>query len=309
MRVLVTGATGFIGRHLAAELLAAGHQVWGASTDTEAKIDGVELLHADITDQVDMARMIVESDPNAVIHLAGLSHVGESWKRPGDYMEVNFVGTRNVLRAAEGRRIMFASSAEVYGQVPEDEQPIREDRAVNPRSPYAMTKACAEIIGLERSAIIVRSFNSVGVGQGKHFALPSFASQLASIERGEIEPVLRVGELSPRRDFLHVSDAARAYRILLEEGQPASVYNLGSGEAFSIAQALDKLRAISGVEARVEREESRVRPVDIPLLQADTRRLRDLGWKPEHDLEQALREVWQEVRGAGGDGAAGAKGE
>lgn len=298
MRVLVTGITGFIGRHLAAELQAGGHQVWGASTDTEAELDGVELLQADITDPVDMARIIVEADPQAVIHLAGLSHVGESWQRPGDYMAVNFVGTRNLLRAAEGRRIIFASSSEVYGQVPEDEQPIREDRAVSPRSPYAMTKACAEIIGLERSAIVVRSFNSIGVGQGKHFALPSFATQLAAIGRGECEPVLRVGDLSPRRDFLHVSDAARAYRVLLEKGTPASVYNLGSGEAFSIEQALDKLRAISGVKATVQRDESRVRPVDIPLLQADNQRLRGLGWEPQHDLEQALRELWEEVRDA-----------
>lgn len=300
MRVLITGVTGFVGRHLAKELLSAGHEVWGASTDTEAGLNGVELLHADITDAVDMARIIVECDPKAVIHLAGLSHVGESWQRPGDYMEVNFVGTRNLLRAAEGRRILFASSSEVYGQVPEDEQPIREDRQVNPRSPYAMTKACAEIIALERSAIVVRSFNSVGVGQGRHFALPSFASQLVAIERGECEPVLRVGDLSPRRDFLHVSDAARAYRMLLESGKPATVYNLGSGCAHSIAQALDSLRAISGVEAEVQREESRVRPVDIPLLLADTSRLRDLGWEPEHDLDEALREVWQEIRDAAG---------
>ncbi len=303
MRVLITGVTGFVGRHLAAELLSAGHQVWGASTDTEAGVEGVELMHADITDPVDMARVVVECDPKAVIHLAGLSHVGESWQRPGDYMAVNFVGTRNLLRAAEGRRMLVASSSEVYGQVPESEQPIGEDRPVNPRSPYAMTKACAEIIALERAAIVVRSFNSVGVGQGKHFALPSFASQLVAIERGECEPVLRVGDLSPRRDFVHVADAARAYRILLETGKPATVYNLGSGRAHSIEQALDSLRAISGVDAKVEREESRVRPVDIPLLLADNQRLRSLGWEPEQDLDQALREVWQEIRDAQGSTA------
>lgn len=301
MRILVTGVTGFVGRHLAAELVAAGHEVWGASTDTDVELEGVQLLRADITDPVDMARMIIESDPQAVMHLAGLSAVGESWKRPGDYMEVNFVGTRNLLRAAEGRRLLFASSSEVYGQVPEANQPIREDRPVNPLSPYAMTKACGEVIAIERAAIVVRSFNSVGPGQARHFALPSFAAQLAAIERGEIDPVIKVGDLSPRRDFLHVADAAKAYRLLIEEGEPATVYNLGSGVAFSIQEALDRLRKVSGVEAQVEVDPAKVRKVEIPLLLGDNQRLRDLGWKPEYDLDQALREIWDEVRTSGED--------
>ncbi len=301
MRILVTGVTGFVGRHLAAELVAAGHEGWGASTDTGVELEGVQLLRADITDPVDMARMIIESDPQAVMHLAGLSAVGESWKRPGDYMEVNFVGTRNLLRAAEGRRLLFASSSEVYGQVPEANQPIREDRPVNPLSPYAMTKACGEVIAIERAAIVVRSFNSVGPGQARHFALPSFAAQLAAIERGEIDPVIKVGDLSPRRDFLHVADAAKAYRLLIEEGEPATVYNLGSGVAFSIQEALDRLRKVSGVEAQVEVDPAKVRKVEIPLLLGDNQRLRDLGWKPEYDLDQALREIWDEVRTSGED--------
>lgn len=299
MRILVTGITGFVGRHLAAELLAGGHEVWGASTDTDVKIEGVQLLRADITDPVDMAKMIIESDPQAVMHLAGLSAVGESWKRPGAYMTVNFVGTRNLLRAAEGRRILVASSSEVYGQVPEAEQPIQEDRPVNPLSPYAMTKACGEVIALERAAIVVRSFNSVGPGQARHFALPSFAAQLAAIERGEMDPVLKVGDLSPRRDFLHVADAAKAYRLLIEGGQPATVYNLGSGVAYSIQEVLDRLCKVSGIEAQVEVDPAKVRKVEIPLLLGDNQRLRDLGWKPENDLDQALRDIWDEVRASG----------
>ena len=296
MRVLITGITGFVGRHLARDLLAAGHEVFGASTETAA-LEGVSMLEADVTDPAAVHRMIADSDPEAILHLAGLSHVGESWKRPGDYLRVNFVGTRNLLHAAGGRRVLFASSAEVYGQVPESEQPISEDRLPSPRSPYAMTKACTEVIALDRGAIVVRSFNSIGVGQARHFALPSFASQLAAIERGERDPKLRVGDLSPRRDFLHVGDAAAAYRTLMERGERGRIYNLASGRALSIEQALDRLRSISGVDADVVVDPARVRPVDIPLLQGDNRRLQALGWEPQAEgVERALRELWQEIR-------------
>ena len=296
MRVLITGITGFVGQHLAHELLSHGYEVFGASTEA-ATLEGVRMLVADVTDMGALERLIEASDPEAIVHLAGLSHVGESWRRPGDYMEVNFVGTRNLLHAAGGRRILYASSAEVYGQVSESEQPIAEDRALSPRSPYAMTKACSEVIARDRKAIVVRSFNSVGVGQARHFALPSFTSQLAAIERGEHEPILRVGDLSPRRDFLHVADAASAYRILLERGEPSTVYNLSSGQASSIGDALERLRAISGVSAEVRVDPERVRPVDIPLLLGDNRRLRDLGWTPRQEgLDQALRELWEEIR-------------
>ncbi len=290
MRVLVTGISGFIGCHLARELESAGAAVFGLA-DAPGHYTG-EIFKTDILDQDALSRVVETCAPDVVVHLAGLSHVGESWKRPGDYLRVNFAGTRNVLRAAGKSRVIIASSAEVYGVVPEDEQPITEDRPLDPRSPYAMTKACAEIHGLERGAIVVRAFNVVGVGQSHQFAVPSFAAQLAAIGAGERAAVLKVGDLSPRRDFLHVADAASAYRVLIENGEPGRVYNVASGEAWSIREVLDQLREISGVTAEVRRDEARVRPVDVPLLQGDNQRLRDLGWAPEYDLHRALTEIW-----------------
>jgi GDP-4-dehydro-6-deoxy-D-mannose reductase len=306
MRVLITGITGFVGGHLARDLLENGHRVFGMSSDGGG-FEGVDMLEADVRDRPAIEKLVARCDPEVIVHLAGLSHVGESWRRPGDYLQVNFVGTRNLLNAAAGRRMLFASSAEVYGQVPEAEQPISEERPVSPRSPYAMTKACSEVIALDRDAIVVRSFNSVGVGQARHFALPSFTSQLAAIERGEGEPVLRVGDLSPRRDFLHVADAASGYRTLIESGEPGTVYNLASGEASSIEKALDLLRRISGVEAEVQVDPERVRPVDIPLLLGDNSRLRSLGWQPrDNGLGRAMEELWREIRReAGGDSSGG----
>ncbi len=296
MRVLITGVSGFIGSHLARQLEASGAEIFGLAADRPARVIG-ELFETDICDRPALSRTVDQCAPDVVVHLAGLAHVGQSWERPGDYLRVNFSGTRNVLRAAGDRRVIVASSAEVYGMVPEDEQPISEDRPLDPRSPYAMTKACAEVLAREHGAIIARAFNIVGVGQSGHFALPSFAARLAAIKRGECPAVMRVGDLRPRRDFLHVDDAASAYRTLIERGEPGGVYNLASADAWSIGEVLDRLRAISGVEARVERDEQRLRPVDVPLLRGDNRKLRALGWKSEYDLDRALGDIWRAASG------------
>jgi GDP-4-dehydro-6-deoxy-D-mannose reductase len=305
MRILVSGITGFVGRHLTAELLRRGDRVWGFTADPVEPLavrrsgrgtpDRAEVFELDLLDPEGVARLVARCEPEVIVHLAGLSHVGESWKRPGDYLRVNFEGTLNLLRAAPGRRLIFASSAEVYGCVPEDEQPLVEDRPLAPRSPYAMTKACAERVALDRGAIVARSFNAVGAGQARTFALPSFAAQLAAIRRGGRAPVLRVGDLSPRRDFVHVGDVVDGYLALIDRGGPGTVYNLATGRATSICEALDGLRRISGVEAEVVAEESRMRPVDIPLLVGDNRRLAGLGWAPRRGLDRALSEIWEEA--------------
>ncbi|MEM8930691.1 MAG: GDP-mannose 4,6-dehydratase [Acidobacteriota bacterium] len=297
MRILITGVTGFVGCHLARHLAADPDiEVHGLATHADrCQVPMASFYETDISDRDGLRQAIDTCAPDAIVHLAGLSHVGESWKRPGDYLRVNFAGTRNLVHAAKGRRVLFASSAEVYGYVPEDEQPITEDRPVEPRSPYAMTKACAEEIARDHGAIVVRSFNSIGPGQARHFALPSFASQLAEIRAGRIAPVLKVGDLSPRRDFLHVDDAVRGYETILRQGEDGGVYNLASGTSHSIADCLDQLRKVSGVDAEVEVDPARVRPVDIPLLQGDTSRLAALGWSPTYDLDAALHDLWREI--------------
>lgn len=296
MRVLITGITGFVGSHLTRRLVDGGHEVTGLATDPARSPLGVhDIRSTDVTDASALRDVIEELDPEAIVHLAGLSSVGRSWQVPGDYLRVNFSGTRNLVHEARGRKVVFASSAEVYGNVPEAEQPIAEDRLLDPRSPYAMTKACAEEVALDYNAVVVRSFNSIGPGQAPHFALPSFAAQLRAISKGEALPVLKVGDLSPRRDFLHVVDAVEGYVTIVERGEPGEVYNLASGTAHSIRHALDRLRAISGVDAEVETDPQRVRPVDVPLLQGDVTKLRALGWSPSHDLDAALRDIWEET--------------
>ncbi|HYL05969.1 MAG TPA: GDP-mannose 4,6-dehydratase [Thermoanaerobaculia bacterium] len=300
MHVLVTGVGGFVGSRLARLLLAHGERVSGTFFEETPAAEGVTLYEADLLDAAALAEAVRAAAPDAVVHLAGLTHVGESWNRIPEYFRVNVLGTENLLAAAAGRRVVVASSAEVYGVVPEAEQPIGEQRELAPRTPYAMTKAAAERLSLGRDAVVARSFNLVGPGQSARFALPAFAAQLAAIARGEREAVLRVGNLAARRDFVHVDDGIEAYRLLAERGQPGEVYNLASGRAFSLAEALDRLIAISGVRARIETDPARMRAVDLPLLAGDAARLRALGWQPRRGLDGALADLWAEASGGGG---------
>jgi GDP-4-dehydro-6-deoxy-D-mannose reductase len=319
MHVLITGAGGFVGSRLTRRLLEAGQEVSGLYFEEGGvpRPAGVRAYEVDVLDAAGVRRAVQAAAPDAVVHLAGLSHVGESWTRLAAYFRVNVLGTENVLAAAGGggRQVVVASSAEVYGAVPEAEQPIDERRQLEPNTPYALTKAAAERLALAAGAVVVRCFNLVGPGQSPRFALPAFASQLAAIARGgkgEEEAVLRVGNLSARRDFLHVDDGVEAYWQLVRSGRQGEVYNAASGEAHSIGEALDRLMAVSGARARVEVDPARVRSVDLPLLLGDAGRLRALGWEPRRGLDQALADLWAEASSrrqpAGGGGVGGGRG-
>lgn len=292
MRFFITGISGFVGRRLAGLLLARGHRVSGTFLGDRPALPEAQTWEADLLNRPLLSSVIQQADPDAVIHLGGLSHVGASWQHMAEYFQVNVLGTENLLEASAGRRLLLASSAEVYGKVPEAEQPLGEDRAAAPRTPYALTKAAAERLALAHGAVVVRSFNAVGPGQAETFALPAFTRQLAAIEAGEQRPVLRVGNLEARRDFVHIDDVAEAYATLADRGRAGSIYNLASGKAFSIGDALQRLVAHSGLQVRVETDPQRVRPVDMPLLCGDASALRALGWKPKRDLDQALRDLW-----------------
>lgn len=297
MRLFITGVSGFIGARLARLALERGDAVGGVCLGDRPVPEGVDFAPIDVLDRGALAAALARFAPDAVVHLAALSHVGRSWSSMADYFQVNVVGTESVLAAAAGGpRVVVASSAEVYGAVPADEQPIGETRAPAPLSPYALTKAAAERLALAAGAVVVRSFNLLGAGQSADFALPSFARQLAAIARGERAPVLAVGNLSARRDFLHAADGAEGYRLLAAAGVPGEVYNLASGEARSMDEMLRLLMAVAGVEARVETDPARLRPVDVPLLCGDAGKLRALGWAPARSADDALAELWCEAR-------------
>ena len=292
MRILVTGVSGFVGSRLARLLPAKGHQVTGTYIRDTPQIEGVEVVEVDLLDKDLLERTISNASPQAIVHLAGLSHVGESWKRPADYFQVNVLGSENVLDAAPKARVLVASSAEVYGAVPEEDQPIKEDRLLAPQSPYALSKAAMERLAVKHQAIVVRSFNIVGPGQADNFALPAFAKQLAENYADEKSGELRVGNLAARRDFVHIDDAVDAMALLLTSGEEGEIYNLGSGMSYSIEEALHELIDVSGLSPLVVVDPERFRPVDLPHLQADITRLGALGWKPSRSLSAALRDLW-----------------
>ncbi len=293
MRYLITGASGFVGSRLVDRLVSAGDEVTGTYLGSAPRLPGARLREIDLSDAPALSAAVEQADPEVIIHLAGLSHVGESWQAIADHFRVNVLGTENLIRSAAGRRLVMASSAEVYGLVPADEQPLAEGRQLAPQSPYALTKAAAERLVLPSGGIVVRSFNIVGPGQALNFALPAFAAQLAAIHSGRQTAALKVGNLGARRDFLHLDDAVDGYLAVATHGVAGEVYNLGSGESHSIGEMLERLVRVSGVEARIEIDPQRFRPVDLPLLQADASRLRALGWAPRRDLDTALEELWR----------------
>lgn len=295
MKVLITGISGFVGLRLARRLCAAGHEVVGTYIRERPELEGVELHEADLLDGAALGATFEAARPDGVIHLAGLAHVGESWRQMAEYFRVNVLGTENLVRAAGDRPTVVASSAEVYGLVPEEEQPMTEERRVAPQSPYALTKAAAERVALATGARVVRSFNLVGPGQSAQFALPSFARQLAAIAAKRSEPILAVGNLDARRDFLHVDDGVEGYERVLLSGLDGEVYNLGSGRARSIREMLDLLVEVSGIKVSTRVDADRWRPVDLPLLEANASRLRALGWEPHRGVREALEELWAEA--------------
>ncbi len=309
LRILVTGATGFVGRRLAERLAAAGHWVGAAAIDQQELPFAAERFAVDIRNADSLSAAVGQFVPDRIVHLAALSHVGESWRRIPEYFAINVLGVENVLGAARGCPVLFMSSAEVYGLVPDAEQPIVESRALSPRTPYALTKASAERLALAAGATVVRSFNLIGAGQAPNFALPSFAAQLAAIERGA-PPQLSVGNLSARRDFVHIEDAVSALVQLAEAPQPGAVLNLASGVDHSIAELLERLIALSGQTVSCAEDPEKLRPVDVPRLCGDASRLRVLGWEPALGVDRALADLLAEARARrdaeSGNGAASA---
>ena len=301
MKVLITGAEGFVGGHLAHCLEQAGHEVVGGVLETarSAGSTGDREVRLDVQEEDAVRRVIAEVAPDAVVHLAGLSDVGASWQDLAGTFRVNVLGTENVVQACEGRaRVLLASSAEVYGKVAPADLPLSEDAPLAPSTPYAMSKAAAERIALAHGAVVVRSFNLIGTGQSPRFALPSFAQQLARIDAGLQEPKLRVGNLEARRDFVHVNDGVSGYLRLLEADleDQVPIFNIASGVPVAIADALDRLVEISGVAVEIEQDPDRLRPSDVPKISGDASRLRALGWLPERGIETALADLWQAAR-------------
>jgi GDP-4-dehydro-6-deoxy-D-mannose reductase len=300
---LVTGASGFVGPHLVAQLQRDGDDV--RTTDRHGA--GPRHVCTDLLDADSTAALVEATQPERIFHLAGLSSVAESFAHPQETLQTNLIGTCNLLEAvrrlAPRARVLIVGSAEAYGNVPVERQPIAELEPLRPASPYAVSKAAVELLSQayaavhEVDAVLVRAFPHSGPGQSDRFALPSFARQIAHAERGLQPPVLRVGNLDVWRDLTDVRDVVRAYAALAHDGERGVVYNVCRGGVQRIGDLVQALVDSARVPIRVEVDPARWRPADLPLLHGDPARLRTrTGWSAEIGIERTLADILADWR-------------
>ena len=310
MRALITGITGFAGSHLAEYLLAEqpGVEVYGTHR-WRSRMDNVEhlrskvkLLEADLRDYTSMHAALERSRPDVIFHLAAQSFVPSSWTAPNETLTTNVSGQTNLFEAVRALRldpvIQIACSSEQYGLVLPGETPIKETNPLRPLSPYAVSKVAQDYLGYQYfqsyglKVVRTRGFNHTGPRRGHVFVTSNFCSQVASIELGLQEPVIRVGNIDAIRDFTDVRDMVRAYWLAVTKAKPGEVYNIASGSGIAIREMLQRLIALGNVEVTVETDPERLRPSDVEILIGDASKFKaDTGWEPRIPFDQTLRDL------------------
>ena len=298
MKAVVTGAGGFAGQELVRHLEDCGDEVIGLERATGG----------DVTDPEAMRSLIGQHRPDALYHLAAVSHIGASWSAPAEVFRTNAEGTLNVLRACtEARvgRVLVVGSADEYGAVRPEDLPLTEEAPLRPLTPYGASKVAADYLALQAHlgaglpVVRVRSFNHTGPTQPDHFVIPALARRIAAAER-EGRKEMPVGSLEPVRDFLDVADVVRAYRLLVERGEPGEVYNVCSGVGRSIGEVAEQLLRLARHPIELVPDPDLMRPVEVPRLVGDNRRLRETtGWAPEMPLESTLEAILHRWRAEG----------
>ena len=296
VKAFVTGASGFVGRHLVAHLRDCGDEV----VPTDRTDGGPDLLDTD-----GFATLVAEVCPDVIYHLAGQADVAASWLSPIETMRVNVEGTHNILEVARTfgvAKVLTVSSADIYGVVAPEELPIVESAPLRPVSPYAASKAAADLVALQahlghgQDVVRARAFNHLGPGQSKSFVGAGFAARIVAAERsGDDE--LQTGDLTPRRHFTDVRDVVRAYRLLATEGRPGVAYNICSGTSVSIGELAGLLLGLTDARMRLVEDPDLLRPVELPELRGDASLLRrHTGWAPSISLDETLSDVLEDWR-------------
>lgn len=300
---LVIGAAGFVGNYLIEEMVKNGMEAYATKLPHE-KLENpnAKVLDLDIMDKDAIVSLLFEVRPDYIFHLAAQSSVGLAWKNPGLTIDVNIKGGVNVMDAIRELfykpRVLLIGSGEEYGHIQPGETPICEENHLRPGNIYAATKVCQNMIGsiyskaYDMELMMVRAFNHIGPGQAPMFVVSDFCKQVAEIEKGLREPVMRVGNLAAKRDFTDVRDVVRAYVLLVQAGTAGETYNVGSGNAQAIQEILDLIVSMSEVEIQVEVDPNKLRPVDVPIIEADITKLNRLtGWQPQIPLKETIKET------------------
>lgn len=305
---LITGACGFAGRHLAKLLIDNNHKVYGFDkvcideVTQDEKLSQVKWHTLDLFDKANLVKLLGESKPDYIFHLGGQSNVPLSWGNPIETYRINFFGTINlldtVIDAKIDPKILIVCSGDEYGNVPLENQPIKEIESLKPMNPYAVSKVCQDMVAYQYSCsrklriIRVRPFPHIGRGQNPMFATPNFARQIALVEIGELEPVIKVGNLQAVRDYTDVRDMMRAYLLAVEKCDIGEVYNVSSGDGVVIKDALEKLIAMSKKKIDIQIDENLLRPIDIPYLVGDSTKFRKkTGWSPQISIDDTLKDL------------------
>lgn len=303
-KALIIGGAGFVGQYLADYLHdACGYQVRSTKMKQESLPDvSYEVVDMNLLAKEEVEEVIRSFEPDYIFHLAAQSSVAVSWSNPQLTVDVNIKGTiqlLDVLKETEYKgRVLLIGSGEEYGRIQPDEVPIIEDTVLRPGNIYAATKCCQNMIasiyakayGL--NLVMVRAFNHVGPKQSPQFVVSDFCKQVVEAEKGMREPVIHVGNLKAKRDFTDVRDVIAAYECLVRQGVSGETYNVGSGTAYSIEEILDQIIALSGQKIRIQLEQERLRPIDVPLIVADITKISEqTDWKQKISLEQTLQDT------------------
>lgn len=302
MRALITGSQGFVGQYLRQELEENGYEVLGLDVQP-----GESTIQADLLNPEQIKATVKQAKPDAMFHLAGQADVAKSWKIPQRTMEINVIAAVNLMEAVRvfdpSMRMVLVGSSDQYGNLGEAGRLVSEALETHPQTPYAVSKKAQEemarvyVRAYGMNICMTRSFNHGGAGQRLGFLIPDFASGIVKVERGEAKS-LKVGSLTSRRDFTHVRDVVRAYRMIAEKGKPGEVYNVGSGVTYSAQEILDKLCEMAVCPIPVEQDPTRMRPSDTPVICCDHTKLTvDTGWEPQIPLEDILSDTLRCWRG------------
>ena len=320
-KVLITGIGGFVGSHLADYILEKFPNVqvlglvrwWEPKENIEHILDKIKLCYGDLVDTPSLEAILKEHKPEVIFHLAAQSYVDFSFLAPITTLETNVIGTANLLETIKRLKLSsgydpivhIASSSEVYGQVKENEVPIKENNPFRPASPYAVSKVGEDMLAFQYwlswkiKTIRTRLFTHTGPRRGEVFVESNFAKQIAAIEAGLQEPVVKVGNLNSIRTFLDIKDAIRAYWLLIEKCSPGEVYNVGGVETMTVGEMLNKLLKLSTVKnIKVEVDPARLRPSDVTLqIPCIDKFVEVTGWKPEIPFEKTMSDLLDYWRG------------
>lgn len=304
MKALIIGGGGFVGPYLIRHLQNDLHIDVAVTKIPKEQItaENVDVYDLDILDKEQIKDVLNKVRPDYIFHLAAQSSVAVSWKNPALTIDINIKGGINVLDAIRELdykpRTLLIGSGEEYGHIREGECPINEDNTLRPGNIYAATKSCQNMLGkiyadaYDMDVMMVRAFNHIGPNQAPIFVVSDFCKQVADIEKGKHEPVMYVGNLSAKRDFTDVRDVVKAYGLLVKMGKKGETYNVGTGHALAIQEILDRIISMADCDIEVKVDESRLRPVDVPIIEPDIKKINECtGWKPQIDLNTTLKET------------------